>query len=234
MDTTLSAASLRTYAVWTGVLLLVSFAAGGFGEFYAPSVILAPGAAATTQNIAAHEPLFRLGFAAYLLEALCDVALTFLFFVLLRVVDRDLALLAAFFRLIATATFATAETFYFAALPIMQAPGTAPALSHSQLGALGYLALTIYSYAGELFMVFYGAGAIVIGILIYRSGFLPRILGALFALGGIGFVANNFALVLAPAYAFAWLPLPMILAMLSLGLWLAIRGNRLQRSTIAI
>src|SRR6266508_2762679 len=93
--------SAQKYARVAGVLFLLSLVAGGFGEFYVPSTLLARGdAAATARNLIAHDTLFRLGFAGYLVEGSCDIALTLLLYVLLRPVNRNLALLAAFFRLV--------------------------------------------------------------------------------------------------------------------------------------
>ena len=80
-----------------------------------PSKLVVSGdAAATVANIANHELLYRIGFATFLMESFCDVALALIFYVLLRPVNRQLSLLAAFFGLMATATFAFAEAFYFA------------------------------------------------------------------------------------------------------------------------
>ena len=73
-------------------------------------------------------------------------------------------------------------------------------------------------------MVFYGVASILFGYLMFRSGYLPKILGALLALAGFGFVTSNFALVLAPAYASSGFLLPMPIAALSLTLWLLVRG----------
>jgi len=73
-------------------------------------------------------------------------------------------------------------------------------------------------------MVFYGVASALLGYLIFRSGYLPRFIGALLALGGAGFVINNFAIILAPAYASSGLLLPMIIAALSLTLWFLVRG----------
>jgi hypothetical protein len=210
--------SLRPYATVAGVVLLVSMVAGAFGELYVPSAL------GSAHDVVAHEPLFRAGFAAYLVEAVCDVALTLLFYVLLRPVHANLALMAAFFRIVSTATFAAAELFYFAALLFS---GRAPYLSTfsaAQLESLTRLSLQLYADGGTLFMVFYGTAAVIIGYLMYRSGYFPKFLGALLAIGGLGFIVKNFAFVLAPSYAFVWLPLPMMLAMLALGLWLIIRG----------
>ena len=85
---------VQTYARIAGVLFLISFAAGGFGEVYVPSVlIVASDATATANNIIASDFLFRMGFASYLIEAICDIALTLILYVLLRPVSKELALL---------------------------------------------------------------------------------------------------------------------------------------------
>jgi len=165
-----------------------------------------------------------MGFAAYLVEATCDIALTLVLYVLLRPVGKSLASLAVFFRLVSTSVFGVAELFYFAALPILGGSDYLKTFSPEQLSTLALLSLKLYGYCGEIFMVFYGVASILFGYLMFRSGYLPKILGALLALGGFGFVTNNFALVLAPAYASSGFLLPMPIAALSLTLWLLVRG----------
>ena len=217
--------SPQFYARIAGLLFLISLLAGGFGEFFVPSeLIVSADAAATANNIMASESLFRMGFASYLVEAVCDVALALVLYVLLRPVRRDLALLAAFFRLVSTATFAVAQLFYFAALLILGGADYLQTFSPDQLNTLALLSLKLCGYGGGIFMVFYGVASIVFGYLIFQSGYLPKVLGVLLALGGLGFVIRNFTLVLAPAYASSVLLLPMVLSGLSLCLWLLVRG----------
>ena len=93
-----------------------------------------------------------------------------------------------------------------------------------QLNTLALLSLKLYGYGGGIFMVFYGVPSILFGYLIFQSGYLPKVLGVLLALGGLGFVARSFALVLAPAYPSSFLLLPTVLATVSLTLWLLVRG----------
>ena len=220
------ATSIQTYARIAGVLCLISLVAGGFGEFYVPSKLIVSGDAATTaRNILASELLFRLGFAAYLIEAVCDIALALIFYVLLRPVHKNLALLAAFFGLVATATFAIAELFYyFGASLILRSPDYLKTLAPEHLNNLTLLFIKLSGTCGGIFLVFYGVASIIRGYLIFQSGYLPKFLGVLLALAGLGFVIRNFALVLAPAYASGWLLLPVIVALLSLTLWLLVRG----------
>lgn len=217
--------SIQTYARVAGVLFLLSMIGGFFGELYVPSRIMVAGdAAATANNITAFNTLFRAGFASYLVEAVCDIALSLVMYVLLRPVRKDLALLAAFFGLVSTAVFAVGQLFYFgASLPL----GTADFLrsfSSDQLNALSVLSLRMYGLAAALFMVFYGIASALRGYLIYRSGYFPKALGILLMLAGLGFIARNFVFVLAPAYVSDIFLLPMFLAAVSLTVWLLVKG----------
>jgi Domain of unknown function (DUF4386) len=217
--------TVPTYARIAGVLFLISIVAGGFGEFLVPSqLVVSADATATANNIVTSDSLFRLGFASYLVEAVCDIALALILYVLLKPVHRDLALLAAFFRLVSTAVFAVTELFYFAPSLILGGADYLKTFSPAQLNTLALLSLKLYGFGAGIFMVFYGVGSVLFGYLILRSGYLPKALGVLLALGGLGFVTSSFALVLAPAHASSALLLPMALAGLSLTLWLLFRG----------
>ena len=212
---------VRTYARAAGVLGLLSLVAGGFGEAYVPGVLVSQDAAAAGQSIVASESLFRLGFAAYLVEAVCDVGLTYLFYSIFWPVRKSAALLSVFFRLIATAGFAMAQAFYFAALPVVRGAHIVPADQSREL--LSYT-LTLSSYSQSLFMMFYGIGSVLLGYLIYHSGFLPKIIGIVLAVSGLGFIANTFAWALAPSLATPLLLVPAGIAGLILTLWLLIVG----------
>jgi hypothetical protein len=217
--------SLQSWSRVAGLLLLVSLIAGGFGELYVPATVtVAHDAAATVQRIQSNDTLFRLGFAAYLVEGLCNVVLTLVFYVLLRPVQRDLALLAAFFGLVGVAVFAVAELFYLAPLLLIGGGSELSPFTDDQLCALALLSLRFYSYASGVLLAFGGVGSMIFGYLLFLSGYLPRALGALLALGGTAFIVRNFLLVLAPAYAYDWLFLPVFLAMLGLCAWLLTRG----------
>src|SRR6266851_2998551 len=158
------AASVQTYARIAGVLFLISILAGGFGEFFVPSKLIVSGdATSTANNIMASGSLFRMGFASYLVEAICDIALTLILYVLLRPVGRELALLTAFFRLVGTAIFAATELFYFAPAFILGGADYLKTFSPDQLNTLAYVSLRMYVYGGGLFFAFGGVGAILLG-----------------------------------------------------------------------
>src|SRR5439155_2181656 len=111
----------------------------------------------------------RLGFAGYLVEAVCDVALALILYALLKPVQRDVALLAAFFGLIGTALFGVAELFYFAAPLVLRGAEYSKVFSPDQLNALALLSLRWFGYGGTIFMVFYGVAWVLRGYLIFRS-----------------------------------------------------------------
>lgn len=217
---------VQAYARVAGLLFLISFAAGGFGEGYAPGhLIVSNDAALTVANLHAQDAMYRLSFAAYLTEALCDAALAVIFYVLLKPVSRGLALLAAFFGLLSTALYAACEIFYFG-LPqlLLRGADYLKPFSPGQINTLVLLSLKLFGYGAGLFLVFYGIAWIIRGWLMIRSGYFPKLLGFLMILGGLGFAADTFTQVLAPAYSTAMLLFAMFPGGVLLALWLLIRG----------
>jgi hypothetical protein len=203
--------------------------AGGFGEAYVPSKLIVSGdAAATAANLRNFDFLYRLGFASFLIESLCDTALALIVYVLLKPVNKQLSLLAAFFGLMAAATFAFAELFYFAPQLIL---GRAylNTFTPDQVNSLALLSLKFYGYAGMIFTAYYGMAWIVRSYLIFRSSYLPKFLAVLMAIGGIGFVVRNFLLILAPAYASDVLLMLMFPGGLIMAVWLLVKGVDVQK-----
>ena len=218
--------NVQRYARIAGALFLVSLVAGGLGEAYIPSkLIVAHDAAATVANIKNFEFLYRLGFATFLIESLCDITLVVILYALLKPVSNELSLLAAFFGLVGTALFAFAEAFYFAPLLLIAGGGDyLKTFAPDQLNSLVLLSMKFYGYAGMIFTAYYGMSWIVRAYLIFRSGYLPKFLGILMAIGGIGFVVRNFLLVLAPAYASDVLLMLMFPGGLAMTIWLLVKG----------
>jgi Domain of unknown function (DUF4386) len=176
---------VQTYAKVAAILIPVSFVGGGFGEAYVPAKLIVPtDAAATVANLRSSEALFRWGFAAYLLEACCDITLALVFYVLVRPVHKYLALLPAFFGLVATASFAGSELFYFAPMLILKGSGYLKSFSQDQLNSLALLSLNLFGLGAVLFTVFYGVLWVLRDYLIFRSGYLPKFLGILMTIAG--------------------------------------------------
>jgi Domain of unknown function (DUF4386) len=216
---------IQRYARLAGVLGLITIVAGGFGEAYVPGVVFVAGdPAETAQRILANESLFRWGFAGYLVEALCDAALTMVFWVLVRPVHRNFAMLMVVLRIISTCGFGAAQVLYFAALPTLRGSRTVATLEPAQMQALAYVLLRTAAFGGALFSMFYGVANIVFGWLLHRSGFVPRVFGVAMILMGLAFAARTFLLVLAPAYASGLLPATAAVAFIPFILWLLVKG----------
>jgi hypothetical protein len=199
---------------------------GAIGEAYLPGrLIVVNDAAATWRNLVNETLLYRLAFAVYLVEAVCDVMLALAFYVVLKPVHRNVALMAALFGVVSTALFAVGEGFYMVPAILLRSPVAFGAFNSDQLSAMALLWLRVYGYFGSLFMVFYGVASVLRGWLMVRATFLPAWLGVLLMMAGFGFIANSYALVLAPGrvslFVFA---LPMFLALAAMTAWFGLKG----------
>lgn len=219
------ASSVQTYAKIAGVLALLSFIMGAFGEAYVPSrLIVATDGAATVEKLKSADIIFRMGFAGYLVEACCDIVLALVFYVLLKPVHKYASLLAAFFGLIGTATFAAAELFYFAPTLVLRGGSHLKSFSPEQLDTLVLLSLKMFGLGAAIFTVFYGMGWVLRGYLMFQSGYFPKLMGVLMTMAGLAFIVSNFALVLAPQYRSRWLLLASLPGLLFMIVWLLVKG----------
>lgn len=216
--------SVKTYSRAIVLFLILTIFGGWFGEMYVPSLMLTGDAATTAAQLRANDGLFRLGFAAYLVESFSDIVLAWLFYVLLKPVHRDLALLSALFGLVATTLFAVTKMFYFAAPMFLKGSLYLAAFPPDQLESLATLFLSLYAGLSGLSMLFYGTAWMIRGWLTFRSGYLPRFLGVLMIVAGLGFAAKTLTQVLAPAFSWDILLAPMFLNVLALAVWMLAKG----------
>jgi hypothetical protein len=191
-------------------------------------VVVDGNAAVTAANILGHERLFWLGFVLSLIGVAFHIAWAFLMYELLKPVNKSLSLLAAFVILVGCAIQALVSLLYLAPLLILQGGSSVSAFTPEQLQALALLFLKLNQYAFNIDLVFYGIWCVLTGYLIFKSTFLPRILGVLLAIGGLGY-----ATFLYPPLA-NYLFVPYIAAAAALGeipleLWLIVRGVNGQR-----
>jgi hypothetical protein len=216
---------IQRYARYAGVALLLSLVFGGLGEAYLPGKIIVPGdAAATVANITAHPTLFRAAFATYLVEGFADIILCVLWYVILKPVNRNLALMSAFVGAVSMITFAIAQSSFWASSIILKDAAAMTAFTEEQRIALAFLALRISTMIASLFLCFYGTASAIRGFLIMRSGYLPKVLGALLMIGGAGFILRSLTYILAPAYGSSLMLIPMAVAGIPLLVWLLVKG----------
>jgi hypothetical protein len=227
MTTRTRETSPRAYARACGVLYLYIIVAALFAEAYVRGTLVVSDAAATANNILAHETLFCLGFTGDLLNVACDVAVTVILYVLLKPVSRNLALLGAFVRLAADAVLCVALLMEFAGLRILVEGGFLKGFDPQQIQSLAMLMFKLHAYGYTIAMVFFGVGLVVSGYLIFKSSYFPRALGVVLMFAGSGYLIDCFARFLAPLVAsvlFPWARLPGFLAELALCAWLLVKG----------
>jgi len=214
--------SARPRARIIGVVYLFYFLTAVFGEVFLKGLAVDGNAAATASNILAHQPLFRLGLATGLIATVCYVALTALFYDLFKHVNRSLSLLAAFFSLVGCAILAFASLFRIGPLVVLRGGQYLSAFKVEQLRALAFLFLELYGQAVNICFVFFGVYCLLIGYLVFKSAFLPRILGVLMAFAGLGWLTF-----LSPPLANYLSPYIQVLGVFaegSLMLWLLVMG----------
>ena len=210
-----------------GLFYLVIIVLGLTGELVVRAGIIAPGdAAATAANIQASSGLFRFGFFADSVMLLCDVALAVLLYLLLRPVNQALALMAMCFRLVQTAVIGGNLLHYHAALIALGSPEYAALLGAEQLNAVAALFLDLHSHGYDLGLLPFGLSCLLLGYLVYRSGFLPRFLGVLLAAAGIVYLVGSYTRFLFPAHVETVMPIYLvaIVAEGAMCLWLLFKG----------
>jgi hypothetical protein len=221
-------ASPQSCARFGGVLYLIIIVLGTFNEGFVRNRIVVSGdAAATANNIKSMESLWRFGIAAELFMLTCAVALTLIFFVLLRPVSKDLALLAVFFNLVSIAVEAAVQMNLLQALFPLGKAEYLRAFKPEQLYALASLSVRAHGYGFGLALIFFGCVCLILGYLIFRSGYLPRAVGVLMAIAGLCYLINSFALLAAPDFAdriFPAILVPAFIGEASLCLWLLVMG----------
>src|SRR5271165_611909 len=181
--------SPRFKARMAGVCQLMEAVTAAFGEVIIPGkLVVAGNAAATAANILGHERLFWLGFVLSVIGVGFHIAWALLMYELLDPVNRSLSRLAAFVILVGCAIQALASLLYLAPLLILQGGSSLSAFTAEQLQALALVFLRLNQYAYNIDLVFFGLWCVLTGYLIFRSTFLPRILGVLLAISGLGWV----------------------------------------------
>ena len=181
----------------TGAFYLLAMLTGIFAQGFVSGRLVVDGdAAATATNILAHRGLFQLGFTIYLIEMACQIVTVALFYVLLRPVSKSVALSAAFLELTGCVIKTFARVFFIVPLFVLggtnsSAPGGVSVLSGfstQQLQGLALLLLKVNDQGAAMALAFFGFSTILNASLIFRSTFLPRFLGVLGMISGLGWL----------------------------------------------
>jgi hypothetical protein len=225
--------SLSRNARIAGLLYLGVVLLGPLRLIYIPSVLFVTGnAAATAQNISTHEHLFRLGIYADLLTATLEIFVVLALYRLLSGVDRTVATIMVILGLADVPIYFINTLNDFGALLFARGADSLAAFAQPQRDAMVVQYLNLHHYGVVVNAVFWGLWLLPFGILVYKSGFLPRILGAWLILNGFAYLAQNFAGVLLPQYVdlVGNVTFPLQLGEIAIVLWLIVIGARDRRA----
>lgn len=205
-----------------GVLYLVITAAAIVAHIYVPAQLNAGSADPTTT-----ATLLRIAVGGELVVLLSEIALSLLLYVLFAPVSRMLALTASVFRLVMTTIHGVNLLNYFFVL-LLLGDGGLTGFSLEQRDALSRFFLDAHSFGFTIGIVFLVPHVFVLGYLIYRSGYIPRVLGVLFMLAACGYLFDSMALLFVPGYAAtpALVALTIAVAEIALPVWLLVKGVR--------
>ena len=189
MTSRISSSSPRFLARLIALFFLLTIVAGIFAQaFVSERLVDFSNAAATATNITTHGGLFRLGFTVYLIEMTCQITAAVLFYQLLKPVNRTVALLALFLELTGCAVKICARVFFIAPLYVLKNPAALQALSVEQLQSVALILLNVNDQGAGVAVAFFGFSTLLGGYLVFRSTFLPRWLGVLSFVAGLGWL----------------------------------------------
>jgi hypothetical protein len=177
-----------------GFLYLIANIFAPFTLLYLPSRFIVRGdAAGTANNIIASESLFRFGIVGNLFTFIANIFLALALYQLLKVVNKNMASLMVILFLAGVPIAMLNELTQLAVLQLLSSAGYLEAYATDQLQALAYLLLRLHDQGLLIAQIFFGLWLLPMGYLVFKSGFIPKIVGVLLVIAGAGYVVQSFA-----------------------------------------
>ena len=223
--------SIKKTARATGFLILLMAVIAPFSMLYVPSTLIVPGdAIATANHVMASESLFRLSIASDSVVFLIEIALCALLYGLFKPVNKTLSLVAAFARLAMTIMQGINLLNYFFVLLLLSGAGYLTVFAPEQLHALVLLFLSAHESMMLIWGVAFGLHLVVLGYLVYKSDYLPRMVGGLLVIASLCYFTQSFGNMLFPQYAALFTSIGLLSTVeIALPLWLLIKGVNVER-----
>jgi hypothetical protein len=234
MTVILAGTSLSRLARISGIAYLIIFITGIFSNFFVIEGLSVPGdAAATAKNISANDMLFRTGTLSFFLMVIFDVFLAWALYIILIPVDKNLSLLAGWLRLINSAIFGIALYNLTGITQILNGEAYPKLLTENQLYAQALFLLTTFNNTWLIGLVFFGLHLLLLGYLIFKSGYISKFIGILLIIAGMGYLTDSFANFMMTNYSdyknifMAVVVIPGVIGELSLTFWLLFKGKKI-------
>ncbi len=224
---TTGSGSIRGASIVAGAGILLMSVLAGFGNFIALEGLVTPGnSAQTAGDILESGGLFRLGIVAMFLVVALDVVVAWALYRVFSPASRSISMLAAWFRMAYAAVYLVAIGQLVGVLRLLGGDEYLEVFSRDQLQAHALLGINSFGDVWRAGLFLFGVHLLIIGYLAYRSGYVPRLLGVLLALAGLGYVVDTVGTLISDG---AWVDVSLFtfIGEFLLALWLVIRGRRL-------
>jgi hypothetical protein len=221
---------LKKAARIAGAVYLSMIVTGPFSLIYVPSKLIVRGnAAATADNILAHETMFRLAILADLVGSVIFICLAMALYRLLSGVSKTWAGLMVAFVLVSAAVGFLNTLNNIAALTLFHGADFLSVFDKPQRDALGMLFIRLHTQGILIDEIFWGLWLFPFGLLVFRSGFLPRFIGVWLMINCFGYVVLSITALFFPAYYEAAFRMsqPVLIGELAIMLWLLIKGAKI-------
>ncbi len=202
-----------------------------YTHFHVPGTLIVLGdATVTANNIAANPGLFKGGIFSELLILLSEVILSLILYVIFKPINKTISLISAVSRLAMTTIHGFNVINNIFVLILLSGASYLSVFEPEQLNALVMFFLEGYKYGFSLGIVFLGLHAVLLGYLIYISGYFPKVLGVLFGLASLGYIIDSFSQILSTDYipGQPFVAIPIALAEMAFPLWLLFKGVKME------
>jgi len=222
--------SLRQAALIAGFGYLINPVSYAEYSLY-PRLVIAGNVEQTAQNITAHGGLFAALIMCYLVNFIGDVVISWALYLLLAPVNRAMSLLAASFRLVYTAVALCAVMNLVNVYRLLDTPLFVTLFGANPLHAQMQFLLDSFQWDWSMSLVIFGIHLVLIGILIFRSGYIPRVIGILLVINGLGWMVDRLRYYLFPSAPLGWVFITFF-GELAFMLWLLIRGWKIREPSL--
>lgn len=219
--------SPNSYTKIAGILYLFIIGLGIVGQlFIRGSLVNYENPALTASNILEAQNIWRLGIAGDVMMHALDIPIMVMLYFLLKPVNKLAALVSVTFNMAQTAVLLANKLVLLVPLIIMSNTQYASAFNADQINSQVMLLVNIHDYGFSLGLIFFGFACVGYGLLIYYSGYFPKVIGALVVVAGLSYLISSLTLIIAPSISGVVFPILVfsLIGELSFALWLIFKG----------
>ena len=215
-------------AIIAGIALLIMSIVAPIANFSILQKLFVPGDAAKTfSNIVASEGSFRLAIGLFLVVAILDIIVAWALYVFLKPVNNSLSLLTAWFRIIYATMLGSVLIYLVNVLLLINDPGYLSALSTTQIHAQVMSLIGTFSHGWEFGLIIFGVHLLLLGYLMFKAGYMRKILGILIILASLGYMIDGLGRLLSTQYNIS-ISMFTFIGEVVLIFWLLIKGRKIQ------